>query len=120
MADFGNFGLDSAADLGVGSCDRTASRIVDAPFTAVNPGPGSCVFLQPIGRSVYNALDVKLVDNVKAPFRGVKYLNFQFAYLLSRFTNCGGRSFHIRGYFAGSRRSGFRQSYHRQQQSLRI
>jgi hypothetical protein len=34
-------------------------------------------------------MDIKLVDNVKTPFRGVKYLNFQFAYALSRFTNCG-------------------------------
>jgi hypothetical protein len=50
---------------------------------------GPAVFLQPIGRSVYNALDIKLVENVKNPIRGVKYLNFQFAYAFSRFTNCG-------------------------------
>jgi hypothetical protein len=34
-------------------------------------------------------MDIKLVENVKNPIRGVKYLNFQFAYALSRFTNCG-------------------------------
>jgi len=50
---------------------------------------GPAIFLYPVGRSVYNAMDIKLVDNVKTPFRGVKYLNFQFAYALSRFTNCG-------------------------------
>jgi hypothetical protein len=38
---------------------------------------------------VYNALDVKLVENVKNPVKGIKYLNYQFAYALSRFTNCG-------------------------------
>ncbi len=58
-------------------------------FTGINPDLGLVTFLYPIGRSVYNAMDIKLVDNVKTPFRGVKYLNFQFAYALSRFTNCG-------------------------------
>ncbi len=87
MSDFGNFGLDSAADLGVGSCETALG--FQCAFQGVNPALGPAVFLQPIGRSVYNALDVKLVDNVKAPFRGVRYLNFQFAYALSRFTNCG-------------------------------
>src|ERR1700733_7369298 len=87
MSDFGSFGLDSAADLGVGSCETALG--FQCAFQGVNPGLGPAIFLQPIGRSVYNALDVKLVDNVKAPFRGVRYLNFQFAYALSRFTNCG-------------------------------
>ena len=87
ISDFGGFGLDSAADLGVGSC-ATAFGF-DCAFQGVNPAVGPAVFLQPIGRSVYNALDIKLVENVKNPIRGVKYLNFQFAYAFSRFTNCG-------------------------------
>jgi hypothetical protein len=87
MSSYGNFGLDSAADLGVGNC--MAALGFNCAFTGVNPAVGPAIFLYPIGRSVYNALDVKLVDNVKTPFRGVKYLNFQFAYALSRFTNCG-------------------------------
>jgi hypothetical protein len=87
MSSYGNFGLDSAADLGVGNC--MAALGFDCAFTGVNPAVGPAIFLYPIGRSVYNAMDVKLVDNVKTPFRGVKYLNFQFAYSLSRFTNCG-------------------------------
>lgn len=80
-------GLDSAADLGVGSC--TVALGFSCAFQGVNPALGPAVFLYPGGRSVYNAMDVKLVDNVKSPFRGVKYLNFQAAYSLSRFTNCG-------------------------------
>ena len=87
MSSYGNFGLDSAADLGVGNC--MAALGFNCAFTGINPAVGPAVFLYPIGRSVYNAMDVKLVDNVKTPFRGVKYLNFQFAYSLSRFTNCG-------------------------------
>jgi hypothetical protein len=87
MSDFGSFGLDSAADLGVGNCVTALG--FQCAFQGVTPALGPAIFLQPIGRSVYNAMDVKLVDNVKDPFRGVKYLNFQFAYALSRFTNCG-------------------------------
>jgi hypothetical protein len=46
--------------------------------------------LKPIGRSVYDALQLKLVQNVTNPFRGVKELNFQTSYSLSRFSNTGG------------------------------
>jgi Carboxypeptidase regulatory-like domain len=89
MSDFGGLGLDSAADLGISGCQTGLGTSYPCAFTGVNPDLGLVTFLYPIGRSVYNALDVKLVDNVKSPVRGVKYLNFQFAYSLSRFTNCG-------------------------------
>jgi Carboxypeptidase regulatory-like domain/TonB dependent receptor len=87
MASYANNGLDSAADLGVGGCQNALG--FQCAFQGVNPTLGEAIFLYPIGRSVYNAMDVKLVDNVKDPIRGVKYLNFQFAYALSRFTNAG-------------------------------
>jgi hypothetical protein len=44
-------------------------------------------FLEPISRSVYNGLQMKLVQNVANPIRGVKTANFQIAYSLSRFVN---------------------------------
>jgi hypothetical protein len=56
----------------------------------VNKGQNSAFFLKPIGRSVYNALQMKLVENVSTPFRGVKALNFQVSYSLSNFSNTGG------------------------------
>jgi hypothetical protein len=87
IASYAANGLDSAADLGVGGCQ--AALGIGCAFQGVNPQLGQAIFLYPGGRSVYNAMDVKLVDNVKDPFRGVKYLNFQFAYALSRFTNSG-------------------------------
>jgi hypothetical protein len=87
IASYAANGLDSAADLGVGGCQ--AALGFGCAFQGVNPQLGPAIFLYPGGRSVYNAMDVKLVDNVKDPFRGVKYLNFQFAYALSRFTNSG-------------------------------
>jgi Carboxypeptidase regulatory-like domain/TonB dependent receptor len=98
IADYASFGLDSAADLGIGNCTQNVLpgyALTNSPagpgcaFQGVNPQLGTATFLFPGGLSVYNAMDVKLVDNVKDPFRGVKYLNFQFAYALSRFTNCG-------------------------------
>ena len=89
MSDFAGFGLDSAADLGISGCETGLGTSYPCAFTGINPDLGLVTFLYPIGRSVYNAMDIKLVDNVKTPLRGVKYLNFQFAYSLSRFTNCG-------------------------------
>jgi hypothetical protein len=41
------------------------------------------------GRSVYNGMDLKLVQNVQHPFTGVKYLNFQATYTFSRYVNAG-------------------------------
>jgi hypothetical protein len=59
-------------------------------FSGINPAQNSAFFLKPIGRSVYNALQLKFVQNVTNPVRGVKALNFQVAYSLSNFSNTGG------------------------------
>ena len=47
-------------------------------------------FFQPVGRSVYNGLQTKLIANVENPLRGLRALNLQIAYALSRFENSGG------------------------------
>jgi hypothetical protein len=59
-------------------------------FGGINPMQNAALFLKPIGRSVYNALQLKLVQNVANPIRGVKALNFQVAYSFSNFSNTGG------------------------------
>jgi hypothetical protein len=41
--------------------------------------------LEPLGRSTYDGLQVKLIQKVTNPLRGVKNANFQFSYSLSRF-----------------------------------
>jgi hypothetical protein len=87
MADYGSNGLASASDFGQDCLDAIGAPCA---FPGVNPGQAQAFFLQPIGRSVYNALQVKLVQNVINPFRGVKALNFQVSYSLSRFENSGG------------------------------
>jgi len=43
--------------------------------------------LEPISRSVFNALQMKLAQNVKNPIRGVKSSNFQISYQLADFVN---------------------------------
>jgi hypothetical protein len=48
--------------------------------------------LEPIGRSVYNGLDVKLNHQMRNPLPGLKALNFQIAYSLSRFVEPGAAS----------------------------
>jgi len=96
MADFSTYGLSSASDFG-GDCARNAidpltGNPIGRPcaFTGINPVQGQAFFLQPVGRSVYNALQMKLVQNVTSPMRGVRALNFQVSYSLSRFENSGG------------------------------
>ena len=87
MSDYGNNGLASASDFG-----QDCQDAIGAPcaFAGKNPGQAVSLFLQPVGRSVYNGLQAKLTQNVTDPFRGVKALNFQVAYSLSRFQNSGG------------------------------
>ncbi len=41
--------------------------------------------LFPDGRSVYGGLQLKLVQRIDRPVRGVKSANFQFAYAYSKF-----------------------------------
>jgi Carboxypeptidase regulatory-like domain len=87
--DFAGNGLDSPDDLfGGGACPVNAG--FQCAFGGINPNIGAVPLLEPIGRSVYNAFDIKLVGNKKNPLPGIKYANFQVAYTLSRFTNTGG------------------------------
>jgi hypothetical protein len=59
-------------------------------FPGINPNGPPLVFSESIGRSVYNALQVKVTENVAHPFVGVRGLNVQVSYALSRFENSGG------------------------------
>jgi hypothetical protein len=81
MVDYAANGLTSANDFG-GVCSFCA-------FQGVNASAPSLFFQLPIGRSVYNALQLKLVQDVKKPLSIIRALNFQVAYSLSRFENPG-------------------------------
>jgi hypothetical protein len=87
MADYGKHGLASDLDFGQ-ACNQAIG--VQCAFGGINPNQQAAIFLQPIGRSVYNALQMKLVQNLTNPVKGLKAVNFQVAYSLSRFENSGG------------------------------
>jgi Carboxypeptidase regulatory-like domain len=88
MATFANNGLTATYELGtVAACPPAGCA-----FGGINKNYANLNFLEPIGRSVYNGVDFKLVQNVKNPFRGAKLLNLQVSYSLSRFVNPGGQN----------------------------
>ena len=78
IGDFVGHGMGSPTDTG-GACA--------CAFTGNNPALGQFYMLEPISRSVYNALQMKLTENVANPAPGLKAVNFQIAYSLSRFVN---------------------------------
>ena len=92
MSDFASNGLTSSADFDVACTNATNGFGYPCAFGGINPNAPPLPFLKPIGRSVYNGLQAKLTQNVKEPFRGIRYLNFQVSYSLSRFENTGGGS----------------------------
>ncbi|HUO35214.1 MAG TPA: carboxypeptidase regulatory-like domain-containing protein [Candidatus Acidoferrum sp.] len=95
IADYAGAGLDSPADLGIGACPINLGT--QCAFGGINPNVGSFIMYEPVGRSVYNAMDLKITQNVRSPFRGVKYLNFVGDYTLSRFVNAGSTSAGVAG-----------------------
>jgi hypothetical protein len=93
MVDYAAFGLGTPNDVGGVGCNQPGSSGgLGRPcaFGGVNTNQNQAFFLKPIGRSVYNALQMKLTQNVNNPFRGIKAVNFQAAYSLSNFSNTGG------------------------------
>ena len=71
MADFAGNGLTSPAlDFG-GSCPISYG----CAFPGINPAAPAVPLLEPIGRSVYNGLDVKLTENVDTHFYGITHVN---------------------------------------------
>jgi hypothetical protein len=88
MGDYAGAGLGSATDQGGSSCPSALGH--PCAFGGINPNAPPLPFLSPVGRSEYNGLQMKLVENVKDPFRGAKALNLTVSYSLSRFNNTGG------------------------------
>jgi hypothetical protein len=80
IADFSANNLDSGyAVCGGGPCPQAA-------FGGVNLGAtGANQMLFPIGRSVYNGLQMSLKEDVHPSLRAIKYLNLQVSYSFSRY-----------------------------------
>jgi len=94
MTDYANNGLTSSADFGAVCSFQSVTGPGKYPcaFPGINPNAPPLPFLEPIGRSVYNGLQTKLTGNAQHPFRGIRALNLQISYALSRFENSGGGS----------------------------
>jgi hypothetical protein len=95
IADYASNGLDGPKDLNVGVCQNPKNGIASGnqcAFAGINPNIGPTSFLTPVGRSLYNAMDVKLTQNVRNPAPYIKYLNLQASYALSRFKYCGSQN----------------------------
>jgi len=88
MSNYAGNGLGSSADMGGVSC--FAALGYPCAFGGINPLAPPLGFLSPVGRSVYNGLQMKLTENVNHPFLGAQSVNFQVSYALSRFNNTGG------------------------------
>ncbi|MGH9434590.1 MAG: carboxypeptidase regulatory-like domain-containing protein [Terriglobia bacterium] len=71
-------GMDSGMAFGGGPNCNCA-------FPGINPHVGTNQMLFPIGRSVYNALQVSLRQNVDRPLPLVRHLSLEASYSLSRF-----------------------------------
>jgi len=79
ITDFAKNGLDSGYVLCVGFPCAAAA------FPGINNAVGANEMLFPIGRSVYNGLQMTLKQNVAKPLPGVKHVNLQVAYSFSRY-----------------------------------
>ncbi len=61
-----------------------------AAFPGQNPLFGRMAFNFPLGRSVYNGLQLNLKQNARIPIPGIKQSSFEISYALSRFVSSGG------------------------------
>jgi hypothetical protein len=89
MSSYASNGLGTPSDTGYSICD-TATTGYQCAFGGQTTTSPAFVVQKPIGRSVYNGLQIKWVQNVDNPVRGLKNLNLQAAYALSQFDNAGG------------------------------
>jgi hypothetical protein len=79
IADYALNGLDSGYGLCAGApCSKAA-------FPGFNPQLGANQMLFPIGRSVYNGVQVTLRQDMNKPWPGVKHVNMQVSYAFSRY-----------------------------------
>lgn len=85
IADFAKNGLDSA-DAYCGGLPCFALGKV-AVFPGINRNLGTVQMLSTIGRSVYNGYEATLRQDLRRPVRGVRDLNWQFSYTISKYAS---------------------------------
>ncbi|MCI0402062.1 MAG: hypothetical protein L0212_00880, partial [Acidobacteria bacterium] len=88
IEDFADRGLGSGKSLLGGESVLVAAGVspdFGPAFAGINPEVGSNDLLSPVGRSVYNALQVSLRGKLSKPLPLVNSINLQSSYSLSRF-----------------------------------
>lgn len=78
ISDYALNGLDSGNTFGGGPCPTCA-------FGGINESVGANQMLFPIGRSVYDGLQMSLKQNLQNPFSHVRALNLQVSYAFSKY-----------------------------------
>lgn len=86
IAAYAGNGLDSGYSLCSG-LPCSAAGAPAAAFPGINPNVGANQMLFPIGRSVYNGLQMSFKQDVHNPMPGVRLLNFQASYSFSRYVS---------------------------------
>jgi len=86
IADYAGNGLDNAGQLLSGLGPEVFGLPANfAAFGGINDAVGRNIMFFPAGRSVYNGLQTSLRTQVHNPVRGIKSMNLQISYALSRF-----------------------------------
>ena len=84
---YSSAGLDSNIQtLGGAPCSFCAFPGVN-PVSGNSGAVGTLDMLSPAGRSVYNGVQLKLVQRIATPFRSLKAADLQFAYTRSKFVS---------------------------------
>jgi len=72
---------------GLNATGGQAPGVGAVAFAGINPNFGQILLLEPVGRSVYNALQVVLRSDWKTSLPFVQHMNTQISYSLSRFNS---------------------------------
>jgi len=86
IVDFANNGLDATSQITGGGSAKSAGKPL-AAFGGANPNVGQGIFILPVGRSGYDALQVVLKQQVAHPMPGIQNSVFQISYSLSKSVN---------------------------------
>ena len=78
ISSYAGNGLDSGYTFGGLPCPTCA-------FPGINPNLGGNQMMFPIGRSVYNGLQMSWKQDVHNPVKGIPYMNLQASYSLSKY-----------------------------------
>jgi hypothetical protein len=92
LASFAGNGLDSGVAYLYGSPAAAfgLNPATGAAFPGKNPYFGQVRVVKPMGRSVYNGLQLNYRQTARIPLQGLKKSSFEASYSLSRFTSSGG------------------------------